>query len=299
MDYELIIIGTGPAGMTASIYAARYKVNHLIIGEMPGGLMSEAHKICNFPSELEISGFDLMTKMKAHVDNFGTTWLMKKVDKIEKIANGFKVSAGEESWTAKTIILATGTKRQKLGLAREAELTGKGVAYCATCDAMFYKDKVTAVVGGGNSAMTAALQLAEFCQKVYLLVRKDQLKGETVWAEQVAKNEKIEIIFNTEVKELMGEDKLTGVKLNDRELELAGLFIEVGSIPDSEWLADLQVELNERGYIKVDDLKQTNIPGFLAAGDITTGSGGVHQIVTACAEGAVAANTVFQYIKKN
>ncbi len=298
MDYELIIIGTGPAGMTASIYASRYKLKHLLIGELPGGLMSEAHKVCNFPSEIEISGFDLMTKMKAHVDSFGTPWTMAKVSGLEKIDGGFKISSGDKSWTTKAIILATGTERRKLGLEREARLVGKGVAYCATCDAMFYKDKVVAVVGGGNSAMTAALHLANLCSKVYLLVRSE-LKGDMVWAEQVKNNPRIEILYQVEVKKLIGEEKLSGIDLGDKQLEISGLFIEIGSIPNTSWLSDLSLEFDNHGAIKIDSRQQTSIPGILAAGDITTGSGGIHQIITACGEGAVAATAAFQYIKQD
>jgi len=182
-------------------------------------------------------------------------------------------------------------------LEREKELTGKGVAYCATCDAMFYKDQVVAVAGGGNSAMTSALHLANICEKVYMLVRSE-LKGDAIWIEQVKNNPKIEIIYQAGVKQLLGEGKLSGIDLGDRQLAVTGLFIEVGSIPDTSWLPDLGLDINERGYIKVDDAKQTNVAGLFAAGDITTGSAGLNQIITACAEGAVAANTAFQYIQK-
>jgi len=305
MNYDLLIIGAGPAGFSASIYASRYKIKHAIIGEITGGLMAEAHKVCNFPSEVEINGFDLAMKMKAHVDSFGTETIAQKVTAVEKAADHFVVkTAGGKEFTAKTILLATGTIHRHLDLADEGRLRGKGISYCATCDAMFFKNKVTAVIGGGNSALTAALYLAEVAEKVYLIVRKDQFKGEVVWIDSVRSNPKIEVIFNTNVVGLEGTEKLEAIKLSQPyqgsdALAVSGLFIEIGSHPDTSWLEALSLEVDGAGYLKVKGDQATNRVGVWAAGDITNGSNGLHQIVTACSEGAVAAAGIFQYLQQN
>lgn len=301
MNYDLLIIGTGPAGYAASIYAARYKINHALIGELPGGLMSSAHKICNFPSEIEIGGFDLTMKMKAHADSFGTEMIMEKAVSIEKLDDGFMVKTinGKEL-TAKKILLATGTVHRDLGLAEEGRFLGKGLSYCATCDAMFFKNKTVAVVGGGNSALTAALYLAEVAEKVYLVVRNDEFNGEVVWIDQVKSNSKIEVLFNNSVIALNGAERLESINLsNGSTLTVTGIFVEVGSKPDTSWLDNLNLELDSAGYIKVLADGSTSHEGIWAAGDITNNSNGLRQIVTACSEGAIAAAGIFQVLQKN
>lgn len=301
MNYDLLIIGAGPAGYTASIYASRYKINHAVIGELPGGLMSSAHKICNFPSEVEVNGFDLTMKMKAHADSFGTEMIMEKATSIEKNDGGFvvKTVSGKEL-TAKKILLATGTVHRDLGLAEESRFVGKGLSYCATCDAMFFKNKVVAVVGGGNSALTAALYLAEVAEKVYLVVRNDEFNGEVVWIDSVKSNSKIEILFNNSVTALEGEERLESIKLSGgNTLAVTGIFVEVGSKPDASWFSNLNLVLDSAGYIKVSADGSTSHEGIWAAGDITDASNGLRQIITACSEGAVAAAGIFQVLQKN
>jgi len=194
MIYDLIIIGAGPAGLTASIYASRYKINHAVIGEIPGGLISEAHNVCNFPGEIEINGFDLMTKIKDHAEKLGAEiMIMEKIIKIEEKDNIFILTTeSRKVLEAKNILLATGTKHRQLNLPEEKKYIGKGLAYCATCDAMFYKNKIVGVIGGGNSALTAALYLAEVAEKVYLIVRDNEFNGEMVWVDHVLNNNKIE-----------------------------------------------------------------------------------------------------------
>lgn len=302
--YDLIIIGAGPAGMSASIYASRYKINHLVIGEIPGGLITEAHNICNFPTEESISGFELMEKMQNNARNQGAEILnMEKIAKIEKDGENFKLQteSGKE-FLSKTILLATGTKHRKLGLTEEEKYLGKGVAYCATCDAMFFKEKIVGVVGGGDSALTAALYLSKVAQKVYLIVRKDKLRGEIAWVEQVNKDEKIEILYNSQVEKLLGEQKLEELIIEkngvEENLKLDGLFIEIGTDPDNFLSNQLKVE-NDRGFIKVDGAQKTNINGVWAAGDLTTNSNFFRQVITACSEGAVAAFDIFSYLQKN
>ncbi len=305
MIYDLIIIGAGPAGITASIYASRFKIKHLVIGEVPGGLITEAHSVCNFPGENKINGFDLMQKMQGHAKELGMEIKeMEKIVEIKKEGEEFslKTESGQ-NFLAKNILLATGTKHRKLGLVEEDKYLGKGLAYCATCDAMFFRDKIVAVVGGGNSAMTAALYLAEVAQKVYLLVKGDELNGEMVWAEQIEKNPKIEVKYQTEVIKLKGDNKLEGIDLKNsnaeiEELILDGLFVEIGTQPELSLSAQLGLE-TERGYIKVDIAQKTNVLGVWAAGDITTNSNSVRQVITACSEGAVAAQDIFTGLQKN
>lgn len=305
MTYDLIIIGAGPAGITASIYASRFKIKHLVVGEIPGGLITEAHSVCNFPGENQINGFDLMQKMQGHAKELGMEIKeMERISEIKKEGEEFSLSTESgQNFLTKNILLATGTKRRKLGLAEEDKYLGRGLAYCATCDAMFFKDKVVGVVGGGNSAMTAALYLAEVAQKVYLLVKGGEVNGEMVWAEQIEKNSKIEIKYQTEVVELKGESKLEGVNLkvnNDKveELTLDGLFVEIGTQPELTLSEQLGLE-TDRGYIKVDSAQKTNVPGVWAAGDITTNSNSVRQVITACSEGAVATQDIFTVLQKN
>ena len=300
MVYDLIIIGAGPAGLAASIYAARYKVNHLLLGEVPGGLMAEAHKVCNFPSEDEINGFDLMMKMKSHVEHLGGQVTTGKVIGIRKNGSSFILETEAQiTYEARSILLATGTIHRHLNLPNEKKFVGHGLSYCATCDAMFFKNKKVAVVGAGNSALTAALYLAEVAERVYQIVRKDELRGETVWADQVKNNPKIELIFNSNIVELLGDNNLTGIKLDSREgvLPIDGLFIEIGSAPDDTLFIDLGLKIDNNGYLTVEKSQATNVPGIWAAGDITNSSNGLRQIITACAEGAVAAADIFRHLQ--
>lgn len=303
MIYDLIIIGAGPAGMTASIYASRYKLNHLVIGEIPGGLITEAHSICNFPTEMDINGFDLMQKMQNNAVHLGAEILsMERISKIEKEGEIFKLETeNKKTFQAKTILLATGTKHRSLNVENEHKYLGRGLAYCATCDAMFFKDKIVSVVGGGNSALTAALYLAEVAQKVYLLVRGEEFRGEVAWIDQVNKNEKIEVLYNSQVKLLKGETKLTGIDLDKNgeisSLQIDGLFVEIGTDPDNFLSDQLGIETDKK-FLKVDQAQKTNIEGVWAAGDMTTNSNFFRQVITACSEGAVAAYDIFSYLQR-
>ncbi len=303
MIYDLIIIGAGPAGITASIYASRYKLNHLVIGEIPGGLITEAHSICNFPTEMDINGFDLMQKMQNNAVHLGAEILsMERISKIEKEGEVFKLETeSKKIFQSKTILLATGTKHRSLNIENEHKYLGRGLAYCATCDAMFFKDKIVSVVGGGNSALTAALYLAEVAQKVFLLVRGEEFNGEIAWVDLVNKNEKIEVLFKTQVKELRGETKLTEIVLDkngeEKVMSLDGLFVEIGTDPDNFLSDQLGVETDKK-FLKVNQAQKTNIDGVWAAGDLTTNSNFFRQVITACSEGAIAAYDIFSYLQK-
>jgi len=304
--YSLLIIGAGPAGLTASIYASRYKVDNLIISETLGGLAFEAHKICNFPTENEVSGMELVTKMKQHVEELGTHIVVDKVIGIDKLEdNTFKVTMqSNKEYVAKTILLANGTTHRKTNLPNEGDFIGKGISYCATCDAMFYRNKTVAVIGGSDSANTAALYLAEVADKVYQIYRGQALRGETVWIHQIENNKKIEVLYETEVKELLGQDKLEGVILTKKykgndKLILDGLFVEIGTVPQKVLVEELDVATDEKNYIKVNSAQQTDQVGVWAAGDITNSSNNFHQIITACSEGAIAAESIFKTLQEN
>jgi thioredoxin reductase (NADPH) len=303
-NYPLIVIGAGPAGLTASIYASRYKISNLIIAEALGGLAFEAHKVCNFPGEREISGMELIGKIQKHAESLGSRIVIDKAVNIVRDKEIFKITTSSgKAFGAKALLLAVGSERRRLGLANEDKFLGKGVSYCATCDAMFYKAKTVAVVGGGNSAHTASLYLAEIAEKVYQIYRRDKLRGEALWVDQLKENEKIEIIYNARVVGLKGRDKLEkiileGVGKKAKEMAIDGLFIEIGSIPRRDLAKKLSLETDEAGYIAVDAGQKTSRNGIWAAGDISSGSNGFRQIITACSEGAIAAENIFKFLQK-
>ncbi len=298
--YDIVIIGGGPAGLTAALYAARYKMNTIVIGgELPGGLISEAHEVCNFPTYKSISGMELSQKMIDQVMSYGIEIKYDMVVRIIRENDMYRVVCGTGSeYLGKTIILATGSRRRKIGVPGEEEYTGKGVSYCATCDAAFYRDKVVAVVGGSNSALTAALLLSNYARKVYIIYRGERFwRPEQVWVEQVMNNPKIEVLFKSNVKEILGDDNtVTGIKLtDDRRVDVDGVFIEIGTDPNTDIAKDLGVDMDDRGYIKVNKKQETSLPGVYAAGDVTDNP--LKQAITACGEGAIAADSAYQYIR--
>ncbi|MFH0840918.1 MAG: FAD-dependent oxidoreductase [bacterium] len=302
---DLIILGAGPAGMTAQIYAIRYNLKSFIIGQIPGGLMMESHKIGNFPGESFVSGVDLTQKMLGQVKEMGGEVVMDEVADIQKEGDNYKIitRTGKE-FLATRIIFALGTKHKALNLENEKKLVGRGVAYCATCDAMFYRDKITAVAGSGNSAITAALHLSEVAEQVYLIFRSENLKGEPAWMNELKTKKNVTLIPETNVIELVGEEKLEKIILDKEfngktELNVAGLFIEIGTMPQTELFKKLGGELDEQGYIKVDREQKTSLPNIWAAGDVTNASNNFRQIITACAEAAVAVNSIFQNKQKS
>lgn len=303
-NFDLLILGSGPAGLTAALYALRYNLTVGIIGGIPGGLMMESHKICNWPGENEVVGYELANKMKEQVKQQGAKFIFDFVEEIlpdneEWIA---KTKTGKE-FRSKFVIYALGTQHKHLGLSAEEKFIGKGVAYCATCDAMFYKGKVTAVIGGGNSAMTAALYLADICPKVYLINKRADLKGDIVWLNKVKEKENIIYISNNNVVDLIGEEKLEKIILQTEflgqtEIAVDGLFIEIGLEPNTTLLKSIGGELDEKNHIKVAQDMSTNLKNIFAAGDVTNGSNNFRQVLTAAAEGAIAADSVFKEFSK-
>ena len=302
--YAVAIIGSGPAGLAASIYASRYKLSNIFIGKLPGGTISEAHKICNYPGFKEISGIDLAMNFYNHAKDLGGEHIMEHVTDVEKKDTLFHITTdAQKEYFAKTVILAIGTNRNKLNLKNEDDYLGKGISYCATCDSAFYKDKVVGIVGGSSAATMAATMLADVAKKVYIIYRGTKLRGEPAWIDEVKKKDNVETIFTTIVIGLEGEEKLERVKLSkefngSQYLNLDGVFVEVGSVPNVDLAKKLELELDKKGYIEVQGDQSTIMEGVWAAGDCTSGSNRFRQVVTATSEGSVAANAVFSYLKK-
>ncbi len=289
------------AGLSAAVYAARYGLRTTVIGHEFGGATSTAWTIENYPGYVEIDGYDLMMKLKEQAEKIGAEIITDKVISMEKTGNSFTVNTEEgQNFEAKTIILAVGAARKKLNLPREDEFSqGKGVHYCTTCDGPLYREKTVAVVGSGDSAIKGLNLAVQYATKIYLLVRGDTIKAEPFNYEKIKHyfGNKIEVMYNTQVTELVGDNRLSAVKLsNGQELPLDGLFVEIGAQPEVELSKSLGVELDEYGYVKVDNMMETNIPGLTAAGDVTNFFGHFKQDITAAAMGSVAATSAFKLI---
>lgn len=305
MTYDIAIIGSGPAAYSASIYASRYKLTSIIIGKIIGGTITDAHKVCNYPGLPDISGLELGMKFEKQAKDLGGEVVYESVNDIKKENGLFYVHTDKNNeYEAKTVILATGTERNKLMLPDEAKYLGKGLSYCVTCDAMFYKDKTVAVIGGKNAAIMGANLLADIAKKVYLIYRGTELLAEPMWVDQLKEKNNVEIIYKTLPVGLEGEPRLQRIKLsqpyNDNQyVDVDGVFIEIGSEPNAVLCTQLNVDVDEKKYIRVDQTQATNIDGVWAAGDCTTASNGFRQVVTATAEGAIAANAIYAYLLNN
>lgn len=302
--YDVIIIGAGPAGYSAALYAVRYKLKTLVIGMQEGGQAGVAHDVENYPGFESIKGPELMQKMKDHAIKFGTETRMDEISAIHQNDDkSFSVdlSFSGETLQTKTVLIATGTKQRKLNAKGEDAFYGKGVTYCATCDGFFFRGKTVTIVGGGDSAATSALYMADLCPKVNVLVRGDKMIAEPLWQDQMHAKTNIEIFYNTSVGSFEGSTKLEKIITQDgREIVTDGAFIEIGSLPNTALVEPFGIEKDKGGYIVVQgDQSIPNIAGLFAAGDVTTNSNHFHQIATAIGEGAVAANSIFEYISKN
>lgn len=299
--YDVIVIGGGPAGYTAALYTSRAGLSTLVIEKLyAGGQMTQTTQIDNYPGFHEqIDGFTLGMNMQLGAQRFGVETVNEEVLSAALEGSVKTVKTSEKAYAAKTVIIATGAGHKHLGIPNEKELTGRGVAYCASCDGMFYKDKTVAVVGGGNSAAADAMVLSRIAKKVYLIHRRDQLRATKVYHDPLMKAENIQFVWNSTVQEFLHGDKLTGVRLRnsvtgeEQELALDGLFVSIGRSPNTT-LFKQQLELDEDGYIVADESTRTNIPGVFAVGDVRTKA--VRQIVTAAADGAVAAHYAEEYL---
>jgi thioredoxin reductase (NADPH) len=301
---EVIIIGSGPAGYTAAIYAARAGLKPLMIASSvePGGELMKTTDVENYPGFPDgLLGPDLMTKFQEQAERFGTEVMLQDVVEVDLKANPKIVKCGNgDVFEAKAIILATGAAYRELGLPNEKALSGHGVSWCATCDGFFFREKTIAVVGGGDSAMEEALFLTRFASKVYVIHRRDTLKASKIMQDRAKDNPKIEFVWNKGVEELLGDPKLTGVKLKDTvtgeisQMDLDGLFIAIGNDP-RVWLVENQLELTEEKFIKVEGRSsKTTIEGVFACGDVIDPT--YRQAITAAGSGCVAALDAEHYI---
>lgn len=296
--YDVIIVGGGPAGLGSAIYASRYNLKVLIITELIGGQIALSSEIENYPGTIKESGMKMMEEWKKHAEEFGTKVIQTTVKEITKEGDVFKVTTSKETYEAKTLLYATGAHHKNIGVPGEDEFQSKGVSYCPTCDGMFFKDKTVAVVGGGDAALRGTQVMLQYAKKVYLIHRRDEFRGEPILIERIKKDPKSELVLKRTVKEIKGENTVNSIVLdNDQVIEVDGIFIEIGSIPNTELIKNLNVELVD-GLIKSNEDQSTNIPGLFAAGDVTTGSNKFRQVLTAASEGAIAAESIFEYIKK-
>jgi len=299
--YDVIIIGSGPAGMTAGIYAVRREMKTLIIGKEVGGQMVWASEIENYPGFEKISSFELINKFKQQTINFGVEMKDDEVKQIEKTAEGnFLLHTNRETFEAKTVIVAMGLSPRRLAVDGEVEFNGRGVSYCANCDGPFFKNKTVAVIGGGNSALDAAEVLSKIASQVYLIHRNDSFKAFDTLVAEVKSRPNIEVILDTEIKKIIGGAKVEKIQIvnsktnQDREIELDGVFIEVGRLASTDLVADF-VERNDKNQIIVNSKTETKTPGLFAAGDVTDCE--FKQITIAMGQATVSALSAYQYIQ--
>ena len=301
--YDIIIVGAGPAGMTAAIYARRAAKSVMVLEAVNyGGQILNTPDIENYPAEAHISGYDFSTKLYEQAKALGAQFVFEKAVGI-KNGNGRKtVVTVKNSYEAGAVILATGSANRKLGLEEEERLVGKGVSYCATCDGNFYRKKVVAVVGGGNTALEDALYLSDLAEKVYLIHRRDSFRGEEANVSRLTARDNVEFIYNSNVTKLISDKRLRAIEVTNkidgsvRTVELSGLFVAVGRVPENNNFADL-VRLDDAGYVEAGEDCHTSCAGIFVAGDNRTKT--LRQLVTAAADGAMAATEAVKYISNN
>lgn len=297
--FDTIIIGAGPAGMSAAIYLARKKMKILVLSSDFGGQMAKAASVENYLGFEKISGTELVDRFQKHMALTGVEVKNIPVDSIQKKDQNFSVKAGEETLETKTVIIASGKTPRKLNVPGEKELAGKGVSYCATCDGPLFQQKTVAVIGGGNSALDAAVELEKYAQKVYILNISSELRGDEILVERFKKSDKGQIINNAKTTEILGEDFVKGLKYEDqsakeiKEIACDGIFVEVGWTASTDFLKD-GVKLNQLGEIEIDANNQTSTPGIFACGDVTNVP--FKQIVIAAGEAAKAALSAWRYL---
>lgn len=299
--YDMVVIGGGPGGYTAALYAARAGLRTVVLEKLSaGGQMALSTQIDNYPGFPEgIDGFTLAEQMQAGAERFGAETVLTEVTAVQLSGAVKKVETDDGTFYGKTVVVATGATPRELGLPMEKELVGRGVNYCAACDGMFYRGKTVVVVGGGNSAVADALLLSRVAKKVILVHRRDTLRATKVYHQSLERAENVEIIWNSAVTELLHGDKLTGVQVKDlrtgqtQSLDCDGVFISIGRRPATELVLG-QLTLDEGGYVAADDTTRTNIPGVYAVGDVRTKA--LRQVVTAVADGAIAVHQAEQYL---
>ena len=299
--YDVVIIGGGPGGYTAALYAARANLSTLVIEKFaPGGQMATTDIVENYPGFVEgINGFELGMQMKKGAERFGVKTKLAEVKSVDLTSNPKVIKTAKDTFEAKAVILALGASPRELGLPNERNLRGRGVSYCATCDGMFYRDKTVVIVGGGNTAVADAIFLAKICKKVYLVHRRDELRASKTYMEALENTQNIEFVWSSEVTEIIADQMVTGVKVKSRkdesvrDISCDGVFVAIGNVPNTDLIKG-QVELDDAGYVPADETTRTNIPGVFAVGDMRQKP--LRQIVTAVSDGAVAAKYAEEYI---
>ncbi|MBE6157302.1 MAG: thioredoxin-disulfide reductase [Firmicutes bacterium] len=292
--YDIIIIGAGPAGLTAALYALRANKKVLVLeAKTYGGQIVNASNVENYPGIKNISGFDFATNLYNQVKDLSGEI---KFETVIRIDEDKKVITNKNEYNAKSIIIATGAENRKLNIEKESEYVGRGVSYCATCDGAFYKNKEVAIVGGGNTALEDAIYLSDIASKVYLIHRRDEFRGENKYLEEIKSKDNIELILNSSVTKLNGEDLLTSIEVTNKEnetktIEVSGLFIAVGQAPKNEIFSNI-IELDNNGYIKSIDGVHTNKDGIYVAGDTRVKD--LRQLTTAVSDGSIAATTAIK-----
>lgn len=299
--YDLIIVGSGPAGLCAAIYGKRAQLQMLVFEKdfVSGGQVLKTEEVDNYPGFLGIGGYELGEKFQEHAKKLGTEFCNEEIIEIKDEGNVKRVITEEREYLTRTVILAAGAGHKKLEVPGEEEFSGMGVSYCATCDGAFFSDKVTAVVGGGDVAVEDAVFLSRICKKVYLIHRRDELRAAKVLQKEVFAKENVEILWDTTVEEIKGEEQVQGILVKSvkteetREILVDGVFVAIGIQPNTGLFKEL-VELDKSGYIAADETCETSMPGIFAAGDIRTKQ--LRQIVTAAADGANAVESVQRYL---
>ncbi|NNJ33157.1 thioredoxin-disulfide reductase [Lacrimispora defluvii] len=300
--YDVVIIGSGPAGLTAAVYGKRAELKMVVIEKevASGGQILNTYEVDNYPGLPGINGFDLGMKFREHAEKLGADFVTDEVLRIEAADGEFTVVGQEKSYVTKSVIIATGALYRKLSVVGEKELTGMGVSYCATCDGAFFRNKVAAVVGGGDVAIEDAIFLSRMCKKVYLIHRRNELRGAKTLQTQLFNQENVEIIWDTVVEEIEGGDQVESLTIKNSKTEetsrlsVDGVFIAVGINPQSEAFDNL-VEM-DHGYIKAGEDCETNVPGIFAAGDVRTKQ--LRQVSTAVSDGANAITSVERYLTR-
>lgn len=300
LNFDTVILGGGPAGLSAGIYASRGAVSTAIVDtNMLGGQPSNYLELENYPGFKKVGGYDLMEKFEEHADMFGINkFPMQEIQSVD--LKNKKITTGEYEFQAKTIIIATGAQPMKLGVKGEKEFVGRGVSYCAVCDGAFYKNKVVAVVGGGNSAVEEAMYLTKFADKVYVIHRRNELRADKVVQERAFKNEKLEFVWDSVVKEIQGENLVNNLVLENvktgevSDLNVNGVFPYIGIVPNVEKFSG-QLQQDARGFVLTDETMQTSVEGVFAVGDVRKTP--LRQVVTAVSDGAVGAVYAVKYIE--
>ena len=303
MIYDVIVLGAGPAGLAAGIYGKRAGFNILVLdtSSLSGGQILNTYEIDNYPGFPGVSGTQLADAMKTHCEKLGVEFARGKVSSIIDKGETKELITKKQNFEAKTVIIATGASNRKLGCPGEEDLSGLGVSYCATCDGAFFKDKTVAVVGGGDVALEDAIYLSRFCTKVYLIHRRDEFRGAQVLQDKVNSINNIEIIYDTVVNSIEGTASVESINIHNnkteesRDLKVDGIFIAVGTVPNTGFLSDL-VAVDSKGYIVADETCKTSREGIYAAGDVRTKQ--LRQVITATADGANAITSIQYYFQK-